>query len=257
MLEFFQDPKVAEQVEYLLHNLPFAVWETIYSTVLATFFAYIIGLPLGILLVTGEKGGIRPLPAALMKLINIVINILRSVPFLILMIVVFPLSRVIVGTSIGTTASVVPLTIAAFPFVARLVEGSLREMDGGVIEAAQAMGCSTFQIIWKVILPESLPSLLTSFTTAFVTILGYGAMAGAIGAGGLGNMAINRGHTRHMRVVLYVSVICLVLLVQIFQSLGGHFAAALDRRNRNPKHLAKAARARAAREKAENRSNSI
>ena len=149
------------------------------------------------------------------------------------------------GTSIGTKASIVPLTIAAFPFVARLVEASLREMDGGVIEAAQAMGCSTFQVIWKVILPESLPSLLTSFTTAFVTILGYGAMAGAIGAGGLGSMALNHGYTRHMMVVLYVSVIFLVILVQVFQSLGGHFAAALDRRNRSPKSLTRAARAHA------------
>lgn len=230
MLEFFKDPKVAEQVQYLLHNIPFAVWETVYSTVLATFFAYVIGLPLGILLVTGERGGIRPLPQALMKALNIIINILRSVPFLILMVVVFPLARVIVGTGIGTMASVVPLTIAAFPFVARLVEGSLREMDGGIVEAAQAMGCTTLQIIWKVILPESLPSLLVSFTTAFVTILGYGAMAGAIGAGGLGNMALNRGYTRNMRVVLYVAVVFLVLLVQIFQSVGTHLAVRLDHR---------------------------
>lgn len=245
MLEFFQDPKIAEQVEYLLGNIPFAIWETVYSTVLATVFAYVIGLPLGILLVTGEKGGVRPLPAAVMKLLNIVINILRSVPFLILMVVVFPLARVIVGTSIGTLASVVPLTIAAFPFVARLVEGSLREMDAGVIEAAQAMGCTPFQIVRKVILPESLPSLLVSFTTAFVTILGYGAMAGAIGAGGLGNMALNRGYTRNMRVVLYVAVIFLVILVQIFQSVGTHLAAALDRRSRSPRGLKKAARANA------------
>ena len=230
MFEFFQDPKVAEQVQYLIHNSPFAVWETVYSTVLATLFAYVIGLPLGIILVTGEKGGVRPLPAALMKILNIIINILRSVPFLILMVVVFPLARVIVGTGIGTVASIVPLTIAAFPFVARLVEGSLREMDAGVIEAAQAMGCTTFQIIWKVILPESLPSLLVSFTTAFVTILGYGAMAGAIGAGGLGNMALNRGYTRNMRVVLYVAVVFLVLLVQIFQSVGTRLAVRMDHR---------------------------
>ena len=230
MLEFFQDPKVAEQIQYLIGNIPYAIWETIYSTVLATFFAYVIGLPLGIILVTGEKGGIRPLPTPLMKLLNIIVNILRSVPFLILMVVVFPLARVIVGTSIGTKASIVPLTIAAFPFVARLVEGSLREMDGGVVEAAQAMGCSTFQVIWKVILPESLPSLLTSFTTAFVTILGYGAMAGAIGAGGLGNMALNRGYTRNMRVVLYVAVVFLVLLVQIFQSVGTRLAVRMDHR---------------------------
>lgn len=233
MLEFFQSEKFLTQLQYLLSNLPFAVWETLYSTVLATVFAYVIGLPLGILLVVGEKGGIRPLNSGLMRVINIIINLLRSVPFLILMIMVFPLSRLILGTSIGTTASVIPLIIAAFPFVARLVEGSLREMDPGVIEAAQAMGCTTFQIIRKVILPECLPSLITGFTTAFVTILGYGAMSGAIGGGGLGNMAINRGHTRGMTFVLYIAVICLVILVQIFQSLGGHFAVSLDRRNRN------------------------
>lgn len=235
MLDFFTSiyPKFAEEWQYLMNNLPFAIWETVYSTVIATFFAYVIGLPLGVILVAGEKGGIRPLPSPLMKVLNVVINLLRSVPFLILMVVVFPLARVIVGTSIGTVASIVPLTIAAFPFVARLVEGSLREMDPGVIEAAQAMGCTPFQIIRKVVLPESLPSLLTSFTTAFVTILGYGAMSGAIGGGGLGNMAINRGHSRGMTLVLYVAVIVLVILVQIFQSVGGHFALSLDRRSRN------------------------
>ena len=230
MAEFFANPKIAEQVQYLIGNLPFNIWETIYSTVLATVFAYVIGLPLGVLLVAGDKDGVRPLPAALMKVLNVIVNLLRSVPFLILMVVVIPLSRLIVGTSIGTKASIVPLTIAAFPFVARLVEGSLREVDQGVVEAAQAMGCSPFQIIRKVILPESLPSLLTGFTTAFVTILGYGAMSGAIGGGGLGNMALNRGYTRNMTLVLYVSVICLVILVQIFQSIGAHFARSLDRR---------------------------
>lgn len=228
------DPKlvkdITEQVPYLLNNLAFNAWETIYSTVLSTFFACLIGLPLGVILIVGEKDGIRPLPSPLMKILNVVINLLRSVPFLILMVVVFPLSRVIVGTSIGTVASIVPLTIAAAPFVARLVEGSLREMDRGTVEAAQAMGCTPFQIIWKVLLPECLPSLLTSLTTAFITILGYGAMAGAIGAGGLGNMALNRGHTRNMRIVLYVSVIALVILVQIFQSIGGYLSTRLDRR---------------------------
>ncbi len=232
MFEFFQSEKFAEQLTYVLNNLPLAVWETVYSTVFATIFAYVIGLPLGVLLVVGEKGGVRPLPTPVMKVLNVVINLLRSVPFLILMIMVMPLSRLIVGTSIGTVASIVPLFIAAFPFVARLVEGSLREMDPGIIEAAQAMGCTPFQIVWKVILPESLPSLLTGFTTAFVTILGYGAMSGAIGGGGLGNMAINRGHTRNMVFVLYVAVIFLVLLVQIFQSVGGRLAVSSDRRLR-------------------------
>ena len=224
------DSKAAEQITYLVNNLGFAAWETIYSTVLATFFAYVIGLPLGVLLVAGSRDGVRPLPSPLMKVLNVVINLLRSVPFLILMVVVFPLARVIIGTSIGTNAAIVPLTIAAFPFVARLVEGSLREMDRGLIEAAQAMGCTTFQIVWKVLLPESLPSLLNGFTTAFVTILGYGAMSGAIGGGGLGAMSLMRGWGRQQFIVLYVAVIVLVILVQIFQTVGSRVAVQLDRR---------------------------
>lgn len=232
MLELFTSlyPDFTEELSYLVSNLPFAIWETIYSTVVATFFAYVIGLPLGVLFVVGEEGGIRPLPKPLVKGLGVVVNLLRSVPFLILMVLVFPLSRVIVGTSIGTVASIVPLTIAAFPFVARLVESSLREMDRGVLEAAQAMGCSPMQIICKVLLPECLPSLLTGFTTAFITILGYGAMSGAIGGGGLGNMAINRGYTRGMTLVLYTDVVVLVLLVQLLQSAGARLATFCDKR---------------------------
>ena len=155
----------ADQLKYLLipGTIPFAIWETVYTTVLATVFAYVIGLPLGIILVVGEAGGIRPLPRALMKALNIIVNLLRSVPFTILMVVCFPLARLIVGTSIGTTASIVPLTLAAAPFVARVVESSLREMDRGVIEAAQAMGCSPWQIVTKVMLPECKPSLIGGF----------------------------------------------------------------------------------------------
>ena len=232
MLEFFQNPKVAEQVTYLINNLPFALWESLYSTALATLFAYLIGLPLGVILVVGEPDGIRPLPAWLMRSLNVVVNLLRSVPFLILMVMVFPLSRLIVGTSIGTVATIVPLTVAAAPFVARLVEGSLREADQGIIEAAQAMGCTTFQIVRKVLLPEALPSLIAGFTNAAVTILSYGAMAGAIGGGGLGAAALNRGWTRHQTVVLYATVIVLVLLVQIFQTLGSRAARRVDKRLR-------------------------
>lgn len=232
MLEFFQDPKVAEQVAYLLSNLPFALWESIYSTALATVFAYLIGLPLGVILVVGEQDGIRPLPAWLMRGLNVVVNLLRSVPFLILMVMVFPLSRLIVGTSIGTVATIVPLTVAAAPFVARLVEGSLREADQGIIEAAQAMGCTTFQIVWKVLLPEALPSLIAGFTNASVTILSYGAMAGSIGGGGLGAMALKRGWTRHQTVVLYAAVVVLVVLVQIFQTLGSRATRRVDKRLR-------------------------
>lgn len=236
IVSFFSitDPKmvknITEQVPYLLENIPFAIWETIYSTVVATFFAYLIGLPLGVILVTGEKDGIRPLPPAVMQALNIVINLLRSFPFLILMIVVMPLSRLIVHTTMGTVGILVPLTVAAFPFVARLVEGSLREMDRGLIEAAQAMGCSTFQIVWKVMLPESLPSLITGLTTAFVNILGYGAMAGAIGGGGLGAVALMRGHGRNQVIVMYVAVIILVILVQIIQSIGTAWSVKSDRR---------------------------
>ena len=168
MLNPFNNPEVQEQLSVLFSNLAGDIWATLYSTVLATIFAYIIGLPLGILLVTGEKGGVRPLPGALMKVLNFVINILRSVPFLILMIMAIPLSRLILGTSVGTNAMIPPLVIAAFPFVARMVESSLREVDHGVLEAAQAMGASPFQIVRKVLLPEALPSLLTSATTVLL-----------------------------------------------------------------------------------------
>ena len=200
----FGNTPLSQQIAYLQMELGSAIWETIYSTIVATFFSYVIGLPLGVILVTGEKGGVRPLPGWLMKVLNTVVNLLRSVPFLILMVMVIPLSRMIVGTSVGTTASIIPLICAAFPFVARLVEASLRETDKGILEAAQAMGCTPMQIIRKVMLPEALPSLLIGFTTAFITILSYGAMSGAIGGGGLGSLAINYGYT--------------------------HFAVALDRR---------------------------
>lgn len=236
MLEFFQSPQFVEQADYLVRNLPFALWETIYTTVLATALAYLIGLPLGVLLVTGEEKGIRPLPSPLMRVLNTVVNLLRSVPFLILMVLVIPLSRLVLGTSVGTAASIIPLFIAAFPFVARLVEGSIREMDGGVIEAAQSMGCTPLQIITKVMLPECLPSLITGFTNAFITILSYGAMAGAIGAGGLGNMALNYGFQRRHTFAMWVAVLVLVVLVQIFQSIGSWAAVHFDKRlSRNGK----------------------
>ena len=230
MLNPFNNPEVQEQLSVLFSNLAGDIWATLYSTVLATIFAYIIGLPLGILLVTGEKGGVRPLPGALMKVLNFVINILRSVPFLILMIMAIPLSRLILGTSVGTNAMIPPLVTAAFPFVARMVESSLREVDHGVLEAAQAMGASPFQIVRKVLLPEALPSLLTSATTVTITILGYGAMAGIIGGNGLGATAINYGYYRNQPVILYGAVIVLVILVQIIQSAGTHTAVGSDKR---------------------------
>ena len=232
MPELLNNPEILRLLELSKNGLLFAVWETLYVTVVATLFAYVIGLPLGVLAVAGEEGGVLPLPLPrpVMAVINFVINILRSVPFLILMVIVIPLSRLIIGTSIGTVATIIPLIVAAFPFVARLVEASIREVDKGVIEAAQSMGCSPFQIIWKVMLPESRPSLISGFTTAFITILSYGAMAGAIGGGGLGSMALNLGYQRQMKIILWVSVVVLVILVQIFQSAGTRAAVRLDRR---------------------------
>ncbi len=224
--------KVQDQLEFLLNpaNMATAIWETLYAPFLAAIFAYVIGLPLGVLLVIGEESGIRPLPKWLMRTLNTAINLLRSVPFLILMVMVFPLSRLILGTSIGTTATIVPLTVAAAPYVARLVEASLREIDRGVIEAAQSMGCSTWQIVTKVMLPECKPSLINGATNASITILGYGAMAGNIGGGGLGAISLMRGHGRGQTLVLYVAVIILVILVQIIQSIGTALCVKTDKR---------------------------
>lgn len=232
MTEFFSSPAFAAELDYLSRNFLFNVWETVYTTVLSTGFAYLIGLPLGVLLVTGRQDGIRPLPPALMRVLNVVVNLLRSVPFLILMVLVIPLSRAIVGTSVGTVASIIPLVIASFPFVARLVEGSLREMDHGIVEAALSMGCSPMQIVTKVMLPECRPSLLTGLTTASITILSYGAMAGAIGAGGLGNLALNYGFQRQHYFSMWVTVAALVILVQVLQSIGNRAAARSDKRLR-------------------------
>lgn len=209
------------------------IWETFYVTVVSTALAIIIGLPLGVLLVTGDKGGIMPLPKAVMSTLNIIINLLRSVPFLILMIMAFPLARLIVGTTIGTVASIVPLVIAAFPFVARLVEGSLREVNPNIIEAAQSMGASPFDIIRKVMIPESVPSLISNFTIAITTILGYSAMSGIIGGGGLGKIAINYGYYRYKYVVMLLAVVLLVVMVQLFQTAGTKLSVKLDKRLKN------------------------
>ena len=209
------------------------IWETFYVTVVSTAIAVLIGLPLGVLLVVGDKGGIMPLPKAVMSTLNIVINLLRSVPFLILMIMAFPLARLIVGTTIGTVASIVPLVIAAFPFVARLVEGSLREVNPNIIEAAQSMGATPFDIIKKVMIPESVPSLISNFTIAITTILGYSAMSGIIGGGGLGKIAINYGYYRYKYVVMLLAVVLLVIMVQIFQTVGTRLSIKLDKRLKN------------------------
>ena len=235
ILEGWGIKKAADQLEFLLDpgNIPFAIWETLYALALEVLFAYVVGLPLGVLLVTGEKDGIRPMNPVLMKLLNGVINLLRSVPFLILMIIALPLSKLIVGTKVGTPATIPPMVVCAFPLVARMVESSLREVDQGVIEAAQSMGASAWQIVRKVMLPESRPSLLSGGTITVGTILGYGAMAGIIGGGGLGKIAIQYGYYNFKYLVMWAAVIGLILLVQIFQSIGSHLATRCDKRLRN------------------------
>ncbi len=228
----FTPEKLQEAWDCLLNEFPFAMWETLYSTLLATFFAIVIGLPLGVLLVTGESKGIRPLPSPLMSFLNVMINLLRSVPFIILMVMIIPLTRAIVGTSVGTVASIVPLAVAAFPFIARLVESSLREVNPNIIEAAQSMGASTWQIVTRVMLPESVPSLITNITLAITTIMGYTAMSGAVGGGGLGKLALAYGYQRYRFAVLYLAVIVLVIITQVIQSFGTWLARKSDKRLR-------------------------
>lgn len=228
--DFFVSETMQNALYILKTQFPLAIWETVYVTLLSTFFAVVIGLPIGVLLVAGEKGRILKVPKAVLHLLNIVINLLRSVPFLILMIMVFPITRQIVGTVVGTPASIVPLVIASFPFVARLVEGSLREVSPNVIEAAQSLGASPLQIIVKVMIPESVPSLISNTAIAVTTILGYSAMSGILGGGGLGKIAINYGYYRYQYLVMLFAVICLVILVQIFQSAGTRLAAKSDKR---------------------------
>ena len=228
------DPKDLELLKNIVqHDLLRFIGETLAMTFLPTVIAFLIGLPLGILLVVGEEDGILPLPKAVMKVIHVIINLLRSLPFLILLLVVMPLSRAIVGTSVGTAAMIVPLSIAAFPFVARLVETSIREVDHGVVEAALSMGASPAQIICKVLIPEAKPALIANFMVSMITIFGYGAMSGAVGGGGLGNMAIQYGYNRHRPLVMYAAAVLLIILVQIFQSVGNAIAKKSDRRLRS------------------------
>ena len=192
------------------------IWETLYMTILSTVIAYIFGLPLGILLSVTGKGGNR----AVNGIIGAIVNILRSVPFLILLVVLIPFTRLIVGTSLGTTATVVPLTIGSIPIVARMVESSLQEVPPGIIEAAESMGASPLEIIARFMLPEAVPSLLLGSAINLATILGYSAMAGFVGGGGLGDIAIQYGFYRYQSDILFVSVAILIIIVQIFQEAG-------------------------------------
>lgn len=204
---------------------------TLYMTLTSTLIAYVLGLPMGIALVVTAKDGLRP-NALIYKLLDVIVNITRSVPFLILLILVIPLTRLIAGKSYGATATIVPLTIAAAPFIARMVESSLLEVDKGVIEAAQSMGASLWTIIWKVLLVEARTSLIVGATIALGTILGYSAMSGVVGGGGLGDIAIRYGYYRYEAGIMWVTVILLVVLVQILQVIGTKFSKKLDRRSR-------------------------
>ena len=205
------------------------IGETLYMTLGATFLGYLFGLPMGILLTVSDRDGLKP-NAFLYKILDVIANLVRSIPFLILLILIIPFTRLVVGKSYGPTATIVPLTLAAIPFIARMVESSLKEVDAGVIEAARSMGASNFTIITRVILVEARTSLITNATIAIGTILGYTAMAGTVGGGGLGDIAVRYGYHRWQMDIMFVTVFLLILLVQLFQTIGMAIANRLDKR---------------------------
>lgn len=209
--------------------LAIATWDTIYITIAATVFSYLFGIIMGVALTVTRKNGIAPHPLFYSTL-DIAVNLTRSFPFLILMIAVIPFTRFLVGTSIGNNATIVPLVLSAAPFVARLVEGSLLEVDPGVIEAAESMGASPMQIVLRVMIPEAVPSLINGSAVAAITILGYSAMAGAVGGGGLGKLAIMYGYNRYQTDIMVITVILLIIIVQAFQSLGNWASRRFDKR---------------------------
>ena len=206
--------------------------ETLYMVILSTACSYLAGIPLGVLLFITDKNGICRC-RTVNTVLGVIVNLTRSIPFIILLIAILPFTRLVAGTTIRTNATVVPLIVAAIPFIARMVESSLKEVDQGVIEAAQAMGSSNFQIIWKVLLPEARPSLVVGCTIAFATLLGYSAMAGFTGGGGLGAIAINYGYYRYQANIMWATVFVLVIIVQVFQELGMFIANKTDKRIRN------------------------
>lgn len=215
--------------EKTIAMLAVGTWDTIYMTVAATFFSYVFGIIMGVILVITRKGGIWP-HKLLYSSLDIIVNLTRSFPFLILMIAVIPFTRFLVGTTIGNNATIVPLVLSAAPFVARLVESSLLEVDPGVIEAAQSMGATTWQIISRVMIPEAMPSLINGSAVAAITILGYSAMAGAVGGGGLGKLAIMYGYNRYETDIMIITVILLIAIVQAFQSIGNWATHRCDKR---------------------------
>ena len=205
------------------------VGETLYMTPLSTGVGYLFGRPMGVMLAVFDKDGLVPNTVAY-KALDVIANIVRSIPFLILLILLIPFTRLVAGQSYGSSATVVPLVVAAIPFIARMVESSIKEVDPGVIEAAKSMGAGTLRIIWKVLLVEARTSLITGATIAIGTILGYSAMAGTIGGGGLGDIAIRYGYYRYQSDIMIVTVVLLVVLVQVFQSAGMVVASRLDKR---------------------------
>lgn len=205
------------------------IWETVYLTFISAFFSYVIGLPVGILLSVTSSDGIKPVPW-LNKVLGFIVNIFRSIPFVILMVAMLPVAKLVVGTSLGNKAMIVTLIIAAAPYVARMVESSIKEVDKGVIEAAQSMGTSNLNIILKVLIPEAKPSLIVGAVISLVTILGYSAMAGTIGGGGLGTIAINYGYQRFNNDIIWVCVVLTIIIVQLIQEFGMILARKTDKR---------------------------
>ena len=205
------------------------IGETLYMTLLSTAFGYLFGLPMGVLLAMSDKDGLLP-NAVLYKVLDVIANIVRSIPFLILLILLIPFTRALVGKSTGSTATIVPLVVAAIPFIARMVESSIKEVDAGVVEAARSMGAGNFRIVVRVLLVEARTSLITGVTIAIGTILGYSAMAGTVGGGGLGDIAVRYGYYRWQTGIMIATVILLIVLVQIFQSAGMLLASKLDKR---------------------------
>ena len=206
-----------------------ALGQTVYMVSISMLIASLIGIPLGILLVVTEKNNILSCPIVNRPL-SFIINIIRSIPFIILMVAIIPFTRILAGTSIGTTAAIIPLTLAAIPYIARMVETSIREIPFGLIEAAQSMGATPLQIIYKVLLPESLPSILDSMTVVMVSLVGDSAMAGTIGGGGLGDLAIRYGYQRFQADIMIITIIILVLMVQSIQFLGSFLSRKADKR---------------------------
>ncbi len=215
----------------VLQMLKTGIWESLFMTFTSSFFAYLIGIPLGIFLVVTDKEGIYPIPW-FQRILGLIINLLRSVPFIILLIMVLPITRAVVGTTLGAKAVIPPLVIASAPYVARVVEASFKEVDPGVIEAAKSMGSSTLQIIWKVLLPEAKPSLLVGAALSVTTILAYSAMAGFVGGGGLGDIAIKYGYYRYQTEMMFITVAILVIIVQVIQEAGMKLSRVSDKRNK-------------------------